>query len=206
MTDTTREALAAEAKRLAEEYADHKANGALRWKTLHALFATIDRLATPEQAPAVQERALGKLLTKLPSLDPSWSAEVQERWWRCFNTLRALATTPAVQAEQPAEPWTLTRSIIYDCPALKVPQAWVQKLGATAQIVALKGADDAMAQRILAALNAASRAQAEDALTDEQIIELWKAECEIPGHGSICRFARAILAVRASDARKGEAS
>lgn len=51
---------------------------------------------------------------------------------------------------------TLTRSIIYNCPALKLPQTFLQQLGATAQIVALKGADEAIAQSICDALNAAA--------------------------------------------------
>jgi hypothetical protein len=143
MADTTREALAAEAKRLAEEYADqHKANGALRWKTLHALFATIDRLATPEQAPAVQAGALAerwagyaRLLKEArrylgdkrlyhDELDGRKRRETnQEHVDRISRVIQenedlrtlvdeidaALATTPAVQAEQPAEPTTGAR-------------------------------------------------------------------------------------------------
>lgn len=64
-------------------------------------------------------------------------------------------------AAQPAG-WKLTRSIIHECPALVVPQTWVQELGMTAQLVVLKGADEALAQRILSALNAAHPAASGD--------------------------------------------
>lgn len=49
----------------------------------------------------------------------------------------------------------LGRSIIYDCPALILPQSFLQKLGGTTQMVVLKGADDDIAKRIVDALNAA---------------------------------------------------
>lgn len=30
------------------------------------------------------------LLPKLPTLDPTWGAEVQRLWWRAFKRLRAM--------------------------------------------------------------------------------------------------------------------
>lgn len=44
----------------------------------------------------------GKLLTKMPALDLSWSPEVQEGWWRCFETFRQIAEQPAAPPH-PAE-------------------------------------------------------------------------------------------------------
>lgn len=110
MTDTTREALAVEAKRLARECAQKLATPA-NW---HALDAAIDRLATPEQAPAVQAGALDLDVARCGPVTlegelrfrhqhdlatPGYKGSVL-----CARTEAALATTPAVQAEQPAEP------------------------------------------------------------------------------------------------------
>jgi hypothetical protein len=52
------------------------------------------------------------------------------------------------------EHYELTRSIIYKCPALKLPQTFVEKLGMTAQIVPLVGLTDEQAQAIVDRLNA----------------------------------------------------
>lgn len=49
--------------------------------------------------------------------------------------------------------FVLTRSVIYDCPAIKLPQNFVQQLGNTAQIVVLKGATDEIANFIVSACN-----------------------------------------------------
>ena len=49
----------------------------------------------------------------------------------------------------------LVQSIIHKCPALKLPQSFIEKLGMTAQIVPLKGCDDEMAKFIVDACNAA---------------------------------------------------
>lgn len=57
--------------------------------------------------------------------------------------------------EEVPKKFTLTNSIIHKCPALRLPQSFLQKLGNTAQIVALKGCDANMAQFILDACNAA---------------------------------------------------
>lgn len=53
------------------------------------------------------------------------------------------------------ERYELTRSIIHKCPALKLPQTFLQKLGMTAQIVPLLGLSDEQAQAIVDRLNAA---------------------------------------------------
>jgi hypothetical protein len=60
--------------------------------------------------------------------------------------------------------FSLTRSIIHDCPALKLPQTWLQKLGNTARIVALRGADDELAQALVDRLNAPSEQAAAPAV------------------------------------------
>jgi hypothetical protein len=52
------------------------------------------------------------------------------------------------------ERYELTRSIIHKCPALKLPQTFLQKLGMTAQIVPLLGLTDEQAQAIVDRLNA----------------------------------------------------
>jgi hypothetical protein len=50
--------------------------------------------------------------------------------------------------------YKLTRSIIHDCPALVLPQSFIEKLGNCAQIVVLKGASQEIADALLAKLNA----------------------------------------------------
>lgn len=57
--------------------------------------------------------------------------------------------------------FSLTRSIIYRCPALKLPQAWWQKLGGCAQIIPLWGVSDEQAQAIVDRLNAPPVSQSE---------------------------------------------
>ena len=57
---------------------------------------------------------------------------------------------------QSEEQFTKVRSIIHGCPAIKLPQTLVQRLGMTAQIVALKGADDALADMLVARLNSST--------------------------------------------------
>jgi hypothetical protein len=49
--------------------------------------------------------------------------------------------------------YRLGRSIIHDCPALILPQNFVQRLGMTAQIVPLKGVGMEAAQQIVADCN-----------------------------------------------------
>jgi hypothetical protein len=66
------------------------------------------------------------------------------------NVRRALATIPASMAG----PFELTRSIIYDCPALKLPQSFAGRLGMVAQIVVLKGASPEVAAFIVESCNA----------------------------------------------------
>jgi hypothetical protein len=230
MADTTREALAAEAKRLAEEYADqHKANGALRWKTLHALFATIDRLATPEQAPAVQAGALAerwagyaRLLKEArrylgdkrlyhDELDGRKRRETNQEHVDRISTViqenedlqtlvdeidAALATTPAVQAEQPAEPHRY--SVVYQGDRAMVP---VEVLGVYAD------------SHSTVVTIAAPRGQAEDAqrldfVAMHGLLSLDSVSGKPGGNGQrlVAATRAAIDAARASDARKGEAS
>lgn len=55
----------------------------------------------------------------------------------------------------------LVRSIIHKCPALKLPQSFIEKLGNAAQIVPLKGLDDEMAKFIVDACNASLPAPGE---------------------------------------------
>lgn len=61
----------------------------------------------------------------------------------------------AWEATMAAERFELTRSIIHKCPALKLPQTFMQQLGMTAQIVPLHGLTEAQAQAIVDRLNAA---------------------------------------------------
>jgi hypothetical protein len=76
------------------------------------------------------------------------------------ESYRAMIAAAPATAEQSSmagaapEPYKLTRSIIHNCPALVLPQSLIEKLGNCAQIVVLKGADDAIAGTLLAALNA----------------------------------------------------
>jgi hypothetical protein len=65
-----------------------------------------------------------------------------------------------------ADRFELVRSIIYQCPALKMPQTFLQQLGMTAQIVPLKGLTQEQAQAIVDRLNTAPT------LTNEQIDRL----------------------------------
>lgn len=53
------------------------------------------------------------------------------------------------------EKFEITKSIIHKCPAIKLPQSYLQKLGNTAQIIVLKGCDDDTANFIANACNAA---------------------------------------------------
>jgi hypothetical protein len=53
------------------------------------------------------------------------------------------------------ERFELTRSIIHKCPALKLPQTFMQRLGMIAQIVPLHGLTDEQARAIVDRLNAA---------------------------------------------------
>ncbi len=59
-----------------------------------------------------------------------------------------------------------TRSIIYDCPALRLPQSFLDRLGMVAQIVVLKGATPEIAKFIVSACNAHTEALA--AMKDAQ--------------------------------------
>lgn len=54
----------------------------------------------------------------------------------------------------------VTNSIIYKCPALRLPQSFIQQLGMTAQIVVLKGATPEIAEFIAAACNEATESAA----------------------------------------------
>lgn len=58
----------------------------------------------------------------------------------------------------------LTRSIIHGCPALRLPQSFVDRLGMTAQIVALKGATPEIAQYVVDACNRAVASDVADPL------------------------------------------
>lgn len=74
-----------------------------------------------------------------------------------------LATSaPAQQAGQLAtsNDYELGKSIIHECPALKMPQTLTEKVGATRRIIALKGATDEDARLILAALVSPTHKQA----------------------------------------------
>ena len=71
------------------------------------------------------------------------------------------APPAAAEQSEPAKPaFTKTRSIIHDCPAIKLPQTFLQRLGNTAQLVVLKGADDDLADALIAMLNAPPAAPA----------------------------------------------
>ncbi len=76
---------------------------------------------------------------------------------------RLALSTPPIEGAQAAQAldvgaagFTLTRSILYKCPALKLPQEWWQKLGDMSQIVPLRGVTDEMAAEIVRRLNAAT--------------------------------------------------
>jgi hypothetical protein len=63
----------------------------------------------------------------------------------------------AAESPQPALAggWEVVRSVIYDCPALKLPQSLVLRMGGVTQIVVLKGASKELADQIASALNKA---------------------------------------------------
>jgi hypothetical protein len=75
-----------------------------------------------------------------------------------IEELKAKAVQSALSADplkMAVEEFSLTRSIIHECPALRLPQSFVEKLGNVAQVVALKGCDAETAQFIVNACNAA---------------------------------------------------
>lgn len=49
--------------------------------------------------------------------------------------------------------YSLTKSVIYGCPAIKVPQSDFERLGMVSQLVVLKGASDEVAEFIVRACN-----------------------------------------------------
>lgn len=61
----------------------------------------------------------------------------------------------SLQSPTVGERVELVRSIIHDCPAIKLPQSALQKLGMTAQLVVLKGAEPDIAKFIVDCMNAA---------------------------------------------------
>lgn len=50
-------------------------------------------LTTQWQGPPVflQGELLRRMIEKFPALNPTWSPEVQERWWAAFDRLMKLA-------------------------------------------------------------------------------------------------------------------
>jgi len=73
---------------------------------------------------------------------------------RLLRTIARLAIQPSAGEAEPGERFELTKSIIHKCPALRLPQTFLQRLGGVAQLVVLKGADDALAEELLRRLNA----------------------------------------------------
>lgn len=78
------------------------------------------------------------------------------------------APSPAPDTAKPEqEPvkakYGLTKSIIHGCPAIVLPQSFLQRLGMTAQILPLKGFSDEQAIAFLADLNSAVSAMPEAA-------------------------------------------
>lgn len=74
----------------------------LGWQLYDSLpFGTHKLYAHPpaEVAGQAQGRRIGALLTKLPTLDPSWSDEVRDGWLRCFNAMQELATAPSTPSQ-----------------------------------------------------------------------------------------------------------
>lgn len=110
---------------------------------------------TPREALAAKvlaeakeaRRCLGAWFAERPMRPFDHMALVQELM-AGFDQLAALADVPAVPA------FELTRSIIYKCPAIKLPQSFMQKLGMMAQIIPLRGVDEALAQSLVDQLNA----------------------------------------------------
>lgn len=83
--------------------------------------------------------------------------EVAEKIKLELDLYRAVATPADMPASDAANKgYKLTKSIIHKCPALVLPQSYIQKLGNTAQIIPLKGLTDEAAQMLLADLNAAA--------------------------------------------------
>lgn len=178
------------------------------------------RNGTPHEATLEGLRAA---LAAAPAVQPSERVPL--------SSLRGIAAMPSGETsesivqkawEQPAEavaqgPWQLTRSIIHNCPALRVPQTWLQRLGNVAQIVVLKGADEALAQSIADALNvapAAAPSAQPGALGVAVNRALFRPECQRLSEwaliGPVQRaavesFAEALLAAAPSAPQKGDA-
>jgi hypothetical protein len=70
----------------------------------------------------------------------------------------------------------LARSIIHDCPALVLPQSFIEKLGNVAQLVVLKGVDDEIASVLLNKLNA----PAQDELTEVERLRQEQSAAVMP--------------------------
>lgn len=100
-----------------------------------------------------------------PAAQVAVPEEIHDRQAMTYAEMLALVATHS-QAEPVShagamgkvEPvYKLTRSILHDCPALVLPQSFLQKLGMTAQIVVLKGASQEIAEELLATLNSAQK-------------------------------------------------
>lgn len=73
----------------------------------------------------------------------------------------------------PAGRFEIVRSIIHQCPALKLPQSFVERLGGVAQIVALKGATNEFAEHVADCLNASVPAQGEAMEVLRELLGAW---------------------------------
>lgn len=61
----------------------------------------------------------------------------------------------------------VTKSLIYNAPAIKFPQSFAEYLGGTAKLIVLKGADDNDAKRICRLLNIDTHLEGMASLMDE---------------------------------------
>ena len=93
---------------------------------------------------------------------PERSTHEQAQW----TALENLPNKCKAAADNAMTDFELTRSVIYDCPALRLPQSFLDRLGMVAQIVVLKGATPEIAKFIVSACNAHTEALA--AMKDAQ--------------------------------------
>lgn len=127
----------------------HRALSALEYHTqqtrpIHNTELVIEELKSALSAPATAPA------------QPERSTHEQAQWTALENLPNKYKTT----ADNAMTDFELTRSVIYDCPALRLPQSFIDRLGMVAQIVVLKGASPEIAKFIASACNAHTEALA----------------------------------------------
>jgi hypothetical protein len=98
---------------------------------------------------------IGPMLDALDGLPNDTREALKDEARTLFKHLTAIRSAVEDDGAEPRKGgFQLTRSIIHECPALRLPQSFLEKLGNAAQIVVLKGANDKIAKFITDACNA----------------------------------------------------